>query len=50
MIAPNTVGTWTGVPFFTAATSSSVIAESVAPKSTVPAVNWAIPPPDPIAL
>jgi hypothetical protein len=39
------------VPFFAAAlTSSSFIAASVAPKSTVFAVNWAIPPPDPIGL
>ena len=33
-----------------AATSASFIAESVAPKSTVPAVNWAMPPPEPIGL
>ncbi len=47
--APNTLGTWTGSPFFlAAASSSSAIAESVAPKSTVPAVNWAMPPPEPM--
>ena len=49
MTAPNTVGMWTGSPFFlAAATSSSSIAESVAPKSTVPAVNCAMPPPEPM--
>src|SRR4051794_19772696 len=38
--APRTVGTCTGRPFFCAAlSSSSVIAASEAPKSTVPAVN-----------
>jgi hypothetical protein len=38
------------VPFFFAAASSSgFIGASVAPKSTVPAVNCAIPPPEPIA-
>ena len=41
---------WTGSPFFLAAASSSgFIAASVAPKSTVPAVNWAMPPPEPTA-
>ena len=30
------------------AISSSLIGASVAPKSTVPSVNWRMPPPDPI--
>jgi hypothetical protein len=39
----------TGSPLACAAvTSSSFIAESVAPKSTVPAVNCAMPPPEPM--
>ena len=36
--------------FCAAAISSSFIAESVAPKSTVPAVNCAMPPPEPMRL
>src|SRR4051795_2909829 len=49
--APRTVGMWTGSePFFRAVViSSSFIAASVAPKSTVPALNWAMPPPEPMA-
>ncbi len=39
-MAPRAIGTLSGVPFFmAAATSSGFIGGSVAPKSTVPAVN-----------
>ena len=49
-MAPSTVGMWTGVALFLAAAliSSSFMGESVAPKSTVPAVNCAMPPPEPM--
>ena len=45
--APSTVGRWTTFPF-TAAICSSDMGVSVAPKSTVPWVNWRMPPPLPI--
>ena len=49
--APKTVGTICGSPFFLAAAiSSGFSGGSEAPKSTVPAVNWATPPPEPIGL
>ena len=51
MIAPSPVGTLSGVPLACAAlTSSGFIGGSVAPKSTVPAVNWAMPAPEPTGL
>jgi hypothetical protein len=45
--APMTVGMCTTLPW-TAWICSSFIGPSVAPKSTVPSVNWRIPPPEPI--
>jgi hypothetical protein len=41
------VGTWSTFAL-TAAICDSFIGPSVAPKSTVPSVNWRMPPPEPI--
>ena len=48
MTAPSAIGMWTGVPFFSAAaTSSGFMTASLPPKSTVPAVSCAMPAPEP---
>ena len=51
MIAPNAIGMLSGVPLAEAAlTSDGFNGGSVPAKLTVPAVNWATPPPEPIGL